>query len=199
MRRRSRDRPESAKNAYPFRELAEVFQKLERTSSSLTLVTILAEFLSRLNPDEAQAVAYLLRGELAPPFESLEIGMAERMVVRAVVDPYTVPQQRVERLLTTTGDLGTAAETLAAAERGRAASILYCLRRTAKHRSYCRQRLASLNTLRLPHPRKIENLRFNSAEICSNNRNNQAPPRNLGVDVNQIRRPPCRRHGAWPV
>ncbi len=28
------------------------------------------------------AVAYLLRGELAPPFASLEIGMAERMVVR---------------------------------------------------------------------------------------------------------------------
>jgi hypothetical protein len=61
--------------------------------------------------------------------------MAERMVVRAVVDAYTVPPQRVERLLTTTGDLGTGAETLAAAERGRAASILYVfdeLRNTAR-------------------------------------------------------------------
>jgi len=94
---------------HAFRELAEVFQKLERTSSSLTLITILAEFLSGLNPDEAKAVAYLLRGELAPAFESLEIGMAERMVVRAVADAYTVPEQRVERLLTTTGDLGTVA------------------------------------------------------------------------------------------
>ncbi len=110
---------------HAFRELAEVFQKLERTSSSLTLITVLAEFLSGLNPDEAKAVAYLLRGELAPAFESLEIGMAERMVVRAVADAYTVPQQRVERLLTTTGDLGTAAETLATTKRGRAASILY--------------------------------------------------------------------------
>ena len=109
---------------HAFRELAEVFQKLERTSSSLTLITILAEFLSGLNPDEAKAVAYLLRGELAPAFESLEIGMAERMVVRAVADAYTVPEQRVERLLTTTGDLGTVAETLAGAKRGRAGSIL---------------------------------------------------------------------------
>ena len=108
-----------------FRQLAEVFQKLERTSSSLTLVTLLAEFLSRLNPNEARAVAYLLRGELAPPFASLEIGMAERMAVRAVADAYSVPQQRVERLLTTTGDLGTVAETLAGAKRGRAASILF--------------------------------------------------------------------------
>jgi len=35
------------------RELAELFQNLERTSSSSTLVILLAEFLSRLNPDEA--------------------------------------------------------------------------------------------------------------------------------------------------
>ena len=108
-----------------FREFAEVLQKLERTSSSSMLVALLAEFLSRLDPDEAKAVAHLLRGELAPPFEALEIGMAERMVVRAVADAYTVSEQRVERLLATTGDLGTVAEILAAAKRGRAASILY--------------------------------------------------------------------------
>ena len=106
-----------------FRELAEVLQKLERTSSSSMLVALLAEFLSRLDPDEAKAVAHLLRGELAPPFEALEIGMAERMVVRAVADAYTVSERRVERLLATTGDLGTVAEILAAAKRGRAASI----------------------------------------------------------------------------
>ena len=58
-------------------------------------------------------------------FEALEIGMAERMVVRAVADAYTVSERRVERLLATTGDLGTVAEILAAAKRGRAASILY--------------------------------------------------------------------------
>ena len=107
-----------------FRDLAEVFQRLERTSSSTALVTVLADFLSKLNPDEAKAVAYLLRGEMSPPFEALEIGMAERMVVRAVADAYAVPVGRVERLLTTTGDLGTVAETLAGAKRGRAASIV---------------------------------------------------------------------------
>jgi len=43
------------------------------------LVGIVATFLSRLNQDEAKAVAYLVRGEVAAPFESLEIGIAERM------------------------------------------------------------------------------------------------------------------------
>jgi DNA ligase 1 len=109
---------------HAFSELAEVFQKLELTSSSSALVAILAAFLSRLNPDEAKAVAYLLRGEVAAPFESLEFGMAERMVARAMTVAYAVPAQRVDRLLAVAGDLGTAAERLADAKRGNAKTIL---------------------------------------------------------------------------
>ena len=107
-----------------FGELAEVFQKLERTSSSSVLVAILAAFLSRLNPDEAKVVAYLLRGQVAAPFESLEFGMAERMVARAMTIAYAAPEQRVDRLLAIAGDLGTAAERLAGAKRGDAKTIL---------------------------------------------------------------------------
>jgi len=108
----------------PFRELAEVFQKLEQTSSNTALTTILATLLSRLSPDEARAVAYLLRGEVAAPFESLEIGMAERMALRAVADAYGTSEQRLEKLLAKAGDLGTAAQGLAGAKRGHASTVL---------------------------------------------------------------------------
>jgi DNA ligase 1 len=107
-----------------FRELAEVFQRLEQTSSSTALVAVLATFLSRLNPEEAKTVAYLVRGEVAAPFASQEIGMAERMVARAVAAAYAASQQQVERLLGVTGDLGTAAESLACGKRGRPITIL---------------------------------------------------------------------------
>jgi len=60
-----------------FRELAEVLQRLERTSSNNALIDTLAAFLSKLNPEEARAVAYLLRGEVAAPFAGQEIGMAD--------------------------------------------------------------------------------------------------------------------------
>jgi DNA ligase-1 len=109
----------------PFRELAEVFQNLEQTSSNTALVTILATFLSRLTPDEARAVAYLLRGEVAAPFESLEIGMAERMAVHAVADAYGTSEQRLEKLLAKAGDLGTAAQGLAGGKRGHAITLLH--------------------------------------------------------------------------
>jgi len=127
-----------------FGELAEVFQKLERTSSSSVLVAILAAFLSRLNPDEAKVVAYLLRGQVAAPFESLEFGMAERMVARAMTIAYAAPEQRVDRLLAIAGDLGTAAERLAGAKRGDAKTILSVfdeLREIAQTSGKCSQRL----------------------------------------------------------
>lgn len=68
---------------HTFSELADVCEKLERTSSSLAMVNTLAGFLSKLSPDEAKAVAYLLRGEITAPFEAREFGMGERMVARA--------------------------------------------------------------------------------------------------------------------
>ena len=44
--------------------------------------------------------------------------MAERMVVRAVVDAHAVSQQRVEKLLAGAGDLGTVAQDLHAPNQG---------------------------------------------------------------------------------
>ncbi len=110
---------------HTFRELADVLGKLEQTSSNIALVATLAAFLSKLTPGEARAVAYLLRGELAAPFEALEFGIAERTAARAVANAYAVPEPRVEKLLASTGDLGTAAENLAGAKRGRAPAILH--------------------------------------------------------------------------
>jgi hypothetical protein len=65
---------------HTFRELAEVFQKLERTASSLSIISMLSPFLAKLSPEETKAVAYLLRGEIAAPFAAREFGMADRMV-----------------------------------------------------------------------------------------------------------------------
>jgi len=135
-----------------FSELAEVFQKLEHTSSSSALVAILAAFLSRLSPDEAKAVAYLLRGEVAAPFESLKFGMAERMVARAMTIAYAAPEQRVAKLLAVAGDLGTAAERLAGAKRGGARTILSVfdeLRKIAQTSSKGSQQLKCAKLARL--------------------------------------------------
>jgi len=114
---------------HTFRELAEVFQKLERTASTLSIVSMLSPFLAKLSPEETRAVAYLLRGEIAAPFAAKEFGMADRMVARALAEAYGVSAQRLQQLLRTTGDLGITAERIAGTMGGRAMPILQVFNR----------------------------------------------------------------------
>jgi DNA ligase-1 len=67
-----------------FIQLAEIFARLEKTSSSLAMIDILADFFPKISPEEAKISAHLLRGEVSSPYEGLEIGLAEKMAIRAI-------------------------------------------------------------------------------------------------------------------
>src|SRR5947208_3518723 len=94
-----------------FARLAHSFEKLEKTSSRLALIAILAElFRSIDSPDEIAKVCYLVQGRVAPFFEALEIGMAEKTVARAIAIAYHSTPEHVFTLYATLGDLGLVAE-----------------------------------------------------------------------------------------
>ncbi|MFL5628886.1 MAG: hypothetical protein ACJ788_25160, partial [Ktedonobacteraceae bacterium] len=62
-----------------FASLSHYFEKLEKTSSRLALIAILSELFRLIeSPDEIAKVCYLVQGRVAPSFEALEIGMAEK-------------------------------------------------------------------------------------------------------------------------
>jgi DNA ligase-1 len=108
--------------ATAFRELAQVFQRLETTSSSTAMIDIFARFLPRLSPEEARLSAYLLSGKIGPSFAAPEFGMAEKMIARAVSQAFDVPVERVEKMAVRLGDLGAVAEQLDS-KRGAALSM----------------------------------------------------------------------------
>jgi DNA ligase 1 len=108
--------------ATAFKELARVFQELEETSSSTTMIDILARFLPKLSAREAKLAAYLLSGKVGPSFAAPEFGMAEKMIARAIAQAFEVPVTRVTKAAVRTGDLGAVAEQLAKG-RGRGASL----------------------------------------------------------------------------
>jgi ATP-dependent DNA ligase len=100
-------------NPLEFARLAHSFEKLEQTSSRLALIAILAElFRSIEHPDEIEKVCYLLQGRVAPFFEALEIGMAEKTVARSIAIAYHTTPEHVFTLYTALGDLGLVAEQL---------------------------------------------------------------------------------------
>lgn len=97
-----------------FGDLAEVFDRLEKTSSRLEMTGILAEFFRNVKPEEIRKTIYLSVGRLHPDFVPLELGMADKLVLKAIASVSGRRSEEVEDLWTKTGDPGEVAEMLIA-------------------------------------------------------------------------------------
>jgi len=95
-----------------FSELTEYFEKLEKTSSRLTLIEILAELFKKTPAEEIEKIVYLTQGRLAPFFAPIEIGMAEKTVAEALALAYKATREEVLKDYQNLGDMGLAAEQL---------------------------------------------------------------------------------------
>lgn len=94
-----------------FAKLSQYFEQLEQTTSRLALIAILSElFRSVESPDEIEKVCYLVQGRVAPFFEALEMGMAEKTVAKAIAIAYNTSQEQVSKLYSELGDMGLVAE-----------------------------------------------------------------------------------------
>ncbi|HKF37431.1 MAG TPA: ATP-dependent DNA ligase [Ktedonobacteraceae bacterium] len=96
-----------------FARLAHTFEELERTSSRLALIELLtAPFRSVERPEEIEKVCYLVQGRVAPFFEALEMGMAEKTVARSIAIAAHTTSEDVLQRYATLGDMGLVAEQL---------------------------------------------------------------------------------------
>ncbi len=95
-----------------FNQLAKHFQKLESTASRNAMIEILSRLLLDAEIGEIDKVVYLTQGRVAPLFEPIEFGMAEKMVIRAIARAYEMSDQEVTGQFKKSGDLGTVAENL---------------------------------------------------------------------------------------
>ena len=99
------------KHPLEFARLAHSFEKLEQTSSRLALIATLAELFRAIeSPDELAKVCYLVQGRVAPFFEALAIGMADKTVARSIAIAYHTTPEHVFTRYAAFGDLGLVAE-----------------------------------------------------------------------------------------
>ena len=93
-----------------FANLARTFEELERTSSRLTLIELVTRlFLSIELPEEIQQVCYLMQGRVAPFYEAIEMGMADKSVMKSIaLASHTTPEQ-IAAQYAKLGDLGLVA------------------------------------------------------------------------------------------
>ena len=95
-----------------FSELAIYFEKLESTSSRLALIDILADLFRKSSEEDIEKIIYLTQGRIAPFFEALEIGMAEKQVAGAIATSLDIKRDEVLNLYSKLGDMGLAVEQL---------------------------------------------------------------------------------------
>jgi DNA ligase-1 len=100
-----------------FRILTEHFEKLEVTTSRLAMMDILVHLFSETPPNLMDKVVYLTLGEVYPPYVGLEIGLADKLILRAISLATGLPDGRVEQEYKTLGDSGLVAEKLLSTKR----------------------------------------------------------------------------------
>ena len=95
-----------------FAIIAETFEKMEATAKRLELTDILVELFKNVPKDIISKVVYLLQGNLRPNFEGIELGIAERLAMRAISKSSGMSVKKIEVDYAVKGDLGKTASNM---------------------------------------------------------------------------------------
>ena len=94
-----------------FLELAEILDKIESTTKRLEMVELISSLLRRAEDDIRETV-FLLQGKVAPDYEGIELGIAEKIAIRALASLSGLKEATIETELVKKGDLGKIGEEL---------------------------------------------------------------------------------------
>ncbi|KFM20762.1 DNA ligase protein [Marine Group I thaumarchaeote SCGC AAA799-D07] len=89
-----------------FSIIAESFQKMEATTKRIELTDILVELFKKTPNELITKVVYLLQGIVKPNFEGLELGVAEKLAIRAIAKSSGLSAKKIQDEYNKGGDLG---------------------------------------------------------------------------------------------
>ena len=95
-----------------FSIISDAFQKMEMTRKRLELTDILVKLLQEIPEDIISKAIYLIQGKIRPNFEGVELGIAEKLVMRSMSKSSGIPLKKIEEDYNKGGDLGQTAENI---------------------------------------------------------------------------------------
>ncbi|MFH0862539.1 MAG: ATP-dependent DNA ligase [Candidatus Altiarchaeota archaeon] len=93
-----------------FEMLSSVYGRLDGISSRLQMTDVVAEFIKEVPDELLSTVLLFLRGTPFPPWSNLELGIADKLMFKALSSVSGMREDRIEGLLREKGDLGLVAE-----------------------------------------------------------------------------------------
>ncbi|RLG55428.1 MAG: ATP-dependent DNA ligase, partial [Candidatus Hydrothermarchaeota archaeon] len=97
-----------------YSEIVEVYEEIEATTKRLEMTDYLVKLFKKTPKELVDKVVYLTQGKLYPDFVGIELGIAEKLAIRAISQAYNTTTNEVEEKFKELGDLGLVAKELAA-------------------------------------------------------------------------------------
>ena len=95
-----------------FSIISEMFEMMEKTTKRIELTNILVELLKKTPKKIIPNIVYLLQGIIRPNFEGVELGIAEKLAIRAISKSAGLPIKKIEDDYREGGDLGLTASNI---------------------------------------------------------------------------------------
>src|SRR6266571_2789041 len=100
-----------------FARAVDGYEKIEATTKRLEMTELLVGLLRETPKEDLDKVVYLTEGRIQPDYARIELGLAEKMVMRVLAHATGLDDARVGRLWKEKGDLGLVAQEAIAARR----------------------------------------------------------------------------------
>jgi len=100
-----------------FARVVEVYDRIEATTKRLEMTNLLVGLLRATPPADLDEVVYLTQGRIHPDYMGIELGLAEKMVIRVLAYATGLEEERIETMWRDKGDLGLVAEEAIASRR----------------------------------------------------------------------------------
>ncbi|MEM3703966.1 MAG: ATP-dependent DNA ligase [Candidatus Bathyarchaeia archaeon] len=100
-----------------YSEIADVYEKIEATTKRLEMTDFLVNLLKRTPKEIIDKVVYLTQGKIYPDFVKLEIGVAEKLAIKALARASGRKEREIEEDMKKSGDIGETAQKFIAQKR----------------------------------------------------------------------------------
>jgi DNA ligase-1 len=95
-----------------FSIIVNILEQMERTTSRLELTNYLVTLFKNTPSDLVDKIIYLIQGKIRPDYEGIEMGIAEKMIIRIISQISNISNDEAYRKYREKGDLGSVAEAI---------------------------------------------------------------------------------------
>ncbi|NJE46657.1 ATP-dependent DNA ligase [Thermococcus sp. GR7] len=89
-----------------YAELSDLYRRLEKTTLKTLKTKFVADFLKKTPDELLEVVPYLILGKVFPDWDERELGVGEKLLIKAVSMATGVQEREIENSVKDTGDLG---------------------------------------------------------------------------------------------